>query len=394
MTSRNLTEAHRVDTGGELVERARAVAAVLAANAEKTERGLRPAPESIAAVRDAGLFALGVPAEFGGLAASARLCVLVMAELGRGCPSTAWVTATSADVQQQIVSMLPEQARAEVFADPDVIICGSASPAGATGVEAGDGLRITGPWRFASGCEDATWAILLVPVVAEAQPVRMSAVLVPTANLTVHRDWRAVGMAGTSTHSLVAEDVVVPPGRVRVLGAAADKLAESLDPLLLLRATTDVMAVFCGAAQGALEVVEEAFAGDRAPYLTTYQRMVQSPLARHWFAEATQLVDTGYTRVLSVADTLDDLGADPAVPIKERSRLRMELVTAAAECRQAVEMLLDLHGLSGFAQDNRLQRFWRDIAVGTRHPQWNRYITVEDYGRVLLDGEPPVALML
>jgi alkylation response protein AidB-like acyl-CoA dehydrogenase len=393
MTSRNLTEALRVDTGGELVERARAVAAVLAANAEKTERGLRPAPESIAAVRDAGLFVLAVPAEFGGLAASARLRVLVMAELGRGCPSTAWVTATSAGGKQQIVSMLPEQARAEVFADPDVIICGSASPAGATGVEAGDGLRISGRWRFASGCEDATWAILLVPVVAEAQPVRMSAVLVPTANLTVDRDWRAVGMAGTSTHSLVAEDVVVPPGRVRVLGAA-DKMAESLDPLLILRVTTDVMAGFCGAAQGALEVVEEAFAGDRAPYQTTYQRMVQSPLARHWFAEATQLVDTGYSRVLSVADTLDDLGADPAVPIKERSRLRMELVTAAAECRQAVEMLLDLHGLSGFVEDNRLQRFWRDIAVGTRHPQLNRYITVEDYGRVLLDAGRPVASML
>jgi alkylation response protein AidB-like acyl-CoA dehydrogenase len=87
-------------------------------------------------------------------------------------------------------------------------------------------------------------------------------------------------------------------------------------------------------------------------------------------------VDTAYTRALSVADTLDMLdfvGADAVVPIKERSRLRMELVAAAAECRQAAEKLLDLHGLSGFAQDNRLQRFWRDIAVGTRHPQLNRY---------------------
>jgi alkylation response protein AidB-like acyl-CoA dehydrogenase len=91
---------------------------------------------------------------------------------------------------------------------------------------------------------------------------------------------------------------------------------------------------------------------------------------------------------------LDVLGADAVVPIKERSRLRMELVTAATECRQAVEMLLDLHGMSGFVEDNRLQRFWRDIAVGTRHPQLNRYITVEDYGRVLLDAEPPVAAML
>jgi alkylation response protein AidB-like acyl-CoA dehydrogenase len=396
MTSRDVQETHRVDAGGELVERAREAAAVLAANAEKTEQGRRPAAESIAAVRDAGLFALTVPVEFGGLAASPRLRVLVLAELGRACPSTAWVTAISAGGKQVFLQMLPEQARAEVFADPDVIVCGSGGPAGATGVETGDGLRISGRWRLASGCEEATWAILMVPVVAEGEPVRLSVVLVPTADLAVDRDWRAVGMAGTGTHSLVAEDVVVPPGRVRALGAV-DKMAESIDPTLMLRSLPDLLAGFCGAAQGALEVVDAAFAGDRAPYMTTYQRMVQSPLARHWFAEATQLVDTAYTRALSVADTLDMLdvlGADAVVPIKERSRLRMELVTAATECRQAVEMLLDLHGMSGFVEDNRLQRFWRDIAVGTRHPQLNRYITVEDYGRVLLDAEPPVAAML
>jgi alkylation response protein AidB-like acyl-CoA dehydrogenase len=394
MISRNVLEAQRVVADAELVERAHEVAAVLAANAEKTEQGLRPAPESIAAVRDAGLFALTVPVEFGGVAASGRLRVLVMAELGRACPSTAWVTATTAAGKQAFLPLLPAQARAEVFADPDVIVCGSAAPVGATGVETGDGLRISGRWRFASGCEDAAWAALVVPVVADGESVRLSGVLVPTADLTVDRDWRAVGMAGTGTHSLVAEDVVVPPGRVRVLG---DNLAETLDPLLFLRSLPDALAGLCGAALGALEVVDAAFAGDRAPYQTTYRRMVQSPMARHWFAEATQLVDTAYTRALSVADTLDMLdflGTDAMVPIKERSRLRMELVTAAAECRQAVEKLLDLHGLSGFAQDNRLQRFWRDIAVGTRHPQWNRYITVEDYGRVLLDAEPPVALML
>ncbi|MGW2964757.1 acyl-CoA dehydrogenase family protein [Streptomyces sp. NPDC001220] len=51
-----------------------------------------------------------------------------------------------------------------------------------------------------------------------------------------------------------------------------------------------------------------------------------------------------------------------------RIRLRVELSTAARQCREAMELPLDLHGASGFADDNPLQRFWRDVAVGTRHP--------------------------
>jgi alkylation response protein AidB-like acyl-CoA dehydrogenase len=393
MMSRNVLEANPADAGEKLVERARAVAPVLAANAETTEQALRPAPESIAAVREAGLFGLTVPAEFGGLAATSRTRVLVMAELGRACPSTAWVTALSTGTKQMFSSMLPEQAVADLFADPDVIVCSSSVSAGGTGAETGEGLRISGRWRFASGCEDATWAILITPVIVDGQPVRMSAALVPRIDLVVERDWRAAGMAGTGSHSLVAADVLVPAGRA-LAPVAPEQLGQRFDFSSQVRGLTDTLALFCGAARGALDVVEAAFAGNRAPHGTTYQRMVQSPLARHWFAEATQLVDTAAARALSNADALDALDADAAFPINERARLRMELVTGAAECRAAVEKLLDLHGLSGFAPENPLQRFWRDIAVGTRHPQLNRYITAEDYGRVLLDAESPVTTML
>ncbi|WP_225900088.1 flavin reductase [Streptomyces sp. RLB3-17] len=69
-----------------------------------------------------------------------------------------------------------------------------------------------------------------------------------------------------------------------------------------------------------------------------------------------------------MADVIDALRPSAAMPVTERIRLRVELSTAARECREAMELLLDLHGASGFADDNPLQRFWRDVAVGTRHP--------------------------
>jgi Acyl-CoA dehydrogenase, C-terminal domain len=145
-----------------------------------------------------------------------------------------------------------------------------------------------------------------------------------------------------------------------------------------------------GAAYGARQVVEGAFAGERAPSGTTYRRMADSPLARRWFAEGTHWIGTGTARVPSVADALDAVDVDTPLPVAERARLRMQLVTAAVECRQAVEKLLDPHSASGFAESNPLRRFWRYIGFGSRQPQLISYITEEDDGRVLLGAEHPV----
>jgi alkylation response protein AidB-like acyl-CoA dehydrogenase len=56
-------------------------------------------------------------------------------------------------------------------------------------------------------------------------------------------------------------------------------------------------------------------------------------------------------------------------------------VDAARDCRTAVELMLDLHGASGFAAANPLQRYWRDIAVGSRHAHLRPYLAVENYGQ-------------
>lgn len=64
-------------------------------------------------------------------------------------------------------------------------------------------------------------------------------------------------------------------------------------------------------------------------------------------------------------------------------RLHRDLADSAADCRTAVERMLDLHGPSGFSTANPLQRFWRDVAVGSRHPHLNPYLAAERYGSAL-----------
>jgi alkylation response protein AidB-like acyl-CoA dehydrogenase len=241
--------------------------------------------------------------------------------------------------------------------------------AGAQGERTPEGARIRGRWANVSGCEDAAWAVLAVMVDGT-----FSFVVVPAADLAVERTWQMTGMRGTGSHTLVAEDLLVPAGRV----AAASPF--SLGELMLYSMT--VLGPVVGAARGALNAVAAMFASDRKPFMSRHSRMGESPGARHWLAEATHLVERAEAGMIAVAREADST----ALSQKDSPRLHMVLADAARDCRAAVERMLDLHGASGFRTGNVLQRFWRDVAVGSRHPHLNPYLAVENLGLAVAGG--------
>ncbi|MDR7277117.1 acyl-CoA dehydrogenase family protein [Catenuloplanes atrovinosus] len=375
-----------------LLDAARKTVPTLAANAARTERELMPAPDSVAAVRAAGLFALTVPRAAGGQEADLRTLVEVLAALGRGCPSTAWVVGLNASNKGVARLMLSAEGQDAVLADPDAVCCASnVMSRQSSGVRVPGGLRVSGRWAMASGSELASLAMVGVPL-PDGETPAVAMALVPVSDLSVERTWRAAGLAGTSSHTLVAEDVFVPDGFVNVPGAAGP--ARSIPPESMFTGGLAALAPMIGATRGARDLVAAAVAGGRAPYLTTYARVADSPLGRYWFTEAMRRTDTAMRRTVRVADVLDELPVGGRLPVAERVELRVELSTAARECREAMELLLDLHGASGFADDNPLQRFWRDVAVGTRHPFFTPYILAEDEGRLAFDVQPTVSLAL
>ncbi|MFD9700395.1 acyl-CoA dehydrogenase family protein [Lentzea sp. NPDC059081] len=140
-----------------------------------------------------------------------------------------------------------------------------------------------------------------------------------------------------------------------------------------------VLGPVLGAAQGALDAVNAMFASDRKPFMTAYTRMGESPGARHWLAEATYLVQRAETTMLAVAREADER----ELSAEDGPRLHRALADAGRDCRAAVDLMLDLHGSSGFHTSNPLQRFWRDVAVGSRHPHLNPYLAVENFGAAL-----------
>ncbi len=133
-----------------LIARAANIRPILEESAEQTDAGRRLADAAVAALRANGLCKLMVPKRFDGYQTDIRTYIEVMAEIGRGCGSSAWV-ASLINVCAWLASLFPEQAQRDIWGpNPDAWVAGSLAPIGeATPVDGG--WRVTGKWPWASG---------------------------------------------------------------------------------------------------------------------------------------------------------------------------------------------------------------------------------------------------
>lgn len=336
---------------------------LVAAQAADGETRDRLTPETIAALRAEGDFALAVPVAHGGRGASTETILRRLIALGRRDASAAWVVGVGVVSKTLAARMATETTQKELFSDPDALICGSGRP----DCGQADGGTISGAWPNVSGCEDATWAGLAVMVDGVPHFAH-----VPLADLRVEKTWRVAGMRATGSHTVVAERLGIPDGRLVPFRPFR------LNDVLLFGLT--VLGPVIGGARGALDATQAMFGTGRKPFMTAYTSMGESPGARHWLAEAAHLIERAERTALAVAAASDG----DEVPPSDLARWHMEEASAARDCRAAVDMLLDLHGAGGFGVGNPVQRFWRDVAVGSRHPHLNPYLAVENYGKALV----------
>ncbi len=144
---------------GELVARARAMIPTLAGRSLAARRQRRTPGETIAEMQRAGFFRVLQPRRWGGYELELDTFYEVELALAEGDMSAAWIYGVLG-VHPWFMAVLDERAAREVWGeDTSVLICSSLMPAGkAVAVEGG--FRLTGRWRYASGCEHCDWALL------------------------------------------------------------------------------------------------------------------------------------------------------------------------------------------------------------------------------------------
>src|SRR4051794_2893928 len=368
------------------VEAARRLAPTAAELAPAAERDRQLAEPLVAALADAGLFRLCVPAAAGGLEAHPGTLVAAVRALAAGDAAAGWCVAIAA-TSGLVAGYLPEAAAREIYAEPATVVAGVFAPKGRATPEPG-GFRVSGRWPFASGCRHADW--LMGGCVVDGG---MRLMLAPADAFTIHDTWHVMGLRGTGSHDIELDGVHIPAERTaNVLGdpplQAGPLYAFPLFGLLALA----IAAVSLGIARGALDDLI-ALAGGKVPTgggkRTLAERgTVQAEVAR---AEAAVRA-AGALLDEAIGAAWERAVAGDGVDVEQRAALRLAATHATAVCARATDTAYTLAGGSALYESSPLQRRLRDAHAATQH-MLVAPATWELTGRVLL-GMPTDATQL
>jgi alkylation response protein AidB-like acyl-CoA dehydrogenase len=384
----------RIHTAADAMTAARSLEPALRERAARCDTLRKVPEETIEDLHRSGLLKLMVPRRFGGAALGFADLVSTGAEVAAACGSSGWVYCVLAG-HNWCVALLPEQAQAEVFADPRTLTASIFRyPAKVERVEGG--YRLTnGRGRFSSGIDYADWVLLGVSVDTEGGPPEARMVLVPKSDIEVVDDWHTLGMRGTGSRTVKIGEAFIPEHR----SCPMAELARGTSPGARLHADTPTLrvpfsvgAAWClvGAPLGMARGAYATFAAGSAAKLRDLraeQIAERGPLFARLSAAAAE-IDASFALILADSALLDGVGAPADMDQLARARLRRDLAFAVGRCRHAVNSLFEAAGGSAIYDGEALQRVWRDLNAAGAHVAFGWDDAVNDFARASL-GLPP-----
>ena len=375
----------------EAMRRARDIVPLLRERAPKCEdaRGLLPENEKL--LHETGLFRYHQPKRFGGMELPFIAVVDIVAELARGCPSTAW-NVGNLGCHHWILGYYEPETQHELWdANPDVLIASSIALAAGKGRKTKDGFTVSGKWPFSSGVDNSDWNMLAVTIYEEDKAVDWRLCLVPKSDYKVIDTWYAMGMVGTGSKDIEVKDVFVPERRALALARCRGGLGHpgaklNSGPLfrvpIVASAGHPLSATVLGTAEGAYEHVLSSFKTRVGTYtgakVSDFQA-VQVKLAR-----ARCLIDSA--RYLMRESALMFQNHDH-LELEAKLRLRAQNAFAVAQSREAVETLWSFYGANAIYTRDPLQRYLRDVQAASQHFSFNFDIAGAAFGNLALGGK-------
>ncbi len=383
----------------ELLSRARAITEFVRDLAQETEANRRISDDVIERMRQAELFRVLQPQAYGGFEYGFDVFTELVAAIGRGCGSTAWVYGLGA-VHQWFAACLPREAQDEFWSEPGAIAAGSYAPVGKTVAVAG-GYRTSGVWSFASGCDNARWYFLstMIPSADGAAAARPTFLLVPREDARIDDNWHTMGLAGTGSKNIVTDELFVPAHRAL---AIAD-LAAGTSPGTLINTNplyrqsflsvvpATLIAPVLGMAEGALADFADMVKGrsTRGAVAGGNRRMAEFATIQSRVAEATGCIDAARLMLFrDLAETSATAARGEPTPLDIRLRNRLTHTFSTRLLVQAIDALFVAVGGQGIFLERPLQRVWRDAHAAAAHISLNWDAVSTMYGQYALGLEP------
>ena len=370
----------------DLLTAARGVSEVARANADTAEHDRRLPAATVAALADAGMFTMCLPAAYGGPGASPVDLVDAVSEVARGDGAAGWCAAIASTTSSMAAFLSPAVAR-EIFPSPATATGGVFAPNG-SGVRHEDGYRVTGRWQWGSGTQHCSWIVGGAMCDDGTQRV----CFFPAADVAFHDTWHSVGMRGTGSLDISVDDVYVAEDHTVRPGGGSVRVDEPLAhfPNFTLLAL-GIAATAIGVARRALDELAELASAKRPQFSSrtlAASGFAQTEYAR---AEAQWRASRAYLRD-EVGTAWDIATSGAPVPVEARVAMRLAAAHAAAACATVTDAAWTLAGGSAVYETSVLGRCLRDAHVATQHimvaPKLN-----ETLGKFLLGNDFDAAMI-
>jgi alkylation response protein AidB-like acyl-CoA dehydrogenase len=370
---------------------ARAILPRLAATTNNSDGLRRLDDDAAAALRESGLARTITPRGYGGLAMSPSSHILACAELAHACSAASWVLMVCV-AHDYVIGRFPERCQAEVYeGDADNLIAGTLSPQG-TVTRVDGGWRLNGRWQFASGCDHSPWLLMGTrDINAGSDGPIVHHVVVPRSDIMIDDTWHTLGMRGTGSKDLVANDVFVPEHRVMVsfpmyLGLSPHASAPTYRLPIFAGLSSMVAGSVLGMAErGIKEFVDKVKTRKDvrgAPKWT-------NALMQRRVAESTAELTSARHLLHSICDRLDAaMAADrPPMNADDRVQIRWDAGYVVDLSRRAIDRVFAAAGAHGIYEGDPVLRVYRDINTACHHAIIDFDSVAELRGRSILTGD-------
>lgn len=339
---------------------------------------LRYVPRDVVQLmKDCGIYRSATPSCFGGDARPPHWLLERIERIAQVDGSASWVAAFGS--ANTYYAALPYETQQEIYASgPDQVFAGGLYPAQpAEKVEGG--YKVSGRWRFASGCMGADW--IAVGIVDPDTPNTVRMALCPAKEVEIIHNWDMVGMQGTGSFDTQLKGLFIPEAWTCLRGSKPI-IDEPLYRYPVLAYQAQIHAASnLGMARAAIDLAIEISGGkkimpgaaklaDRAYFRTNLARAeAQIQSCRRYYYDA-------------VHEAWDVLLRGDELSVEDTNNLRLSATTAAHASAEAIQLLYRICGMTAAAKSNRMQQLLRDALVVTQHASLSE-ATLELAGGVL-----------
>src|ERR1700742_955602 len=374
-----------------LVERAKALAPLIAAEADEIEQTRRLTPKLVSALIENGLYRSLLPKSVGGFESPPVVFMEMLEEIAKADASTAWCVG-QCSVVAMTAAYLDADVAHQVFGKPDDIMPWGAIAHDVQAVPGG--YTISARWDFASGMRQANWLGAHVQVLESDGTRRMKpngtpeirTIVFPASSATTYDVWNVIGLCGTGTDSYSVENLFIPEN----FTALRDDFTALREKGLLYGITTFSMfglgfgAVSLGVARATFDAAVDLA---RKKHSVGIAAMKDNSAVQGLIGQTEAKLRAARAYHFSVAEAcwreLQDTGK---LSEQGRANIRLSATYTIHQSAEVVETAYHMAGATAVFKSNPFERRFRDMHTITQQIQ-GRDNHLQDVGKMILTNK-------